>query len=149
MQNLQHNLESLKQKIAATVKNSPYKHPVEVIAVSKTFPVSVIREAYHYGQYSFAENYALEFNKKALELKDLNITWHYIGELQSNKIKYIAPFANWIHSVEKLSQIATISKYGLANPHRINTLIQININNSKTKHGIASDNMDYIINNLI
>lgn len=143
MHDLRTNLDNIKLKINNLAKQSKFKQPVELIAVSKTFSSTKIREAYVCGQHSFAENYAMEFNKKVLELKDLNITWHYIGELQSNKIKYVAPFANWIHSVEKPSQIINISKYGISNPHIINTLIQIKID--KYKHGVNPDNIDYII----
>ncbi len=93
MSTLKQSYQMIKDKINSTSLSSEQK--VQLIAVSKTFPSSDIRELFSYGQTAFAENYVQEFIAKAEELSDLAIEWHYIGRIQSNKTKHIAKYANW------------------------------------------------------
>lgn len=147
MQSLLNNFNNVKQQIHEAVNHSQFRQPIELIAVSKNFSTTAIKELYEYGQRAFAESYALEFTNKALELQHLDVEWHYIGNLQSNKIKYITPFACWIHSIDKISQITTINKYRQDNPQKLNLLIQINLSNSDGRHGININDIN-LINDL-
>ena len=145
MDDLSLNYNEILNNIASAQKFSPYKQNVQLIAVSKTFTCQDITTLYNLGQRNFAENYALEFYNKAHELKSLDIEWHYIGTLQTNKIKYIAPYTSWIHSVEKASQILAISKYRTTNTTKLNILIQIKINNAPNQHGMDINNVQNIL----
>ena len=136
--NLKIRFDEVKQEILTAQNLSQFKQQVELIAVSKTFSSSDIKELYNLGQRNFAENYAIEFFNKAQELHDLDIRWHYIGGLQTNKIKYIAPYALWVHSVEKSSQILALNSWRPHNLPKLNILLQIKINNSDSQNGINS-----------
>ena len=133
---IRQNLLQIKHSIRDKLSKSSYKQNVDLIAVSKTFDTTRIIELYNYGQRAFGESYAQEFINKARQLGDLNIEWHFIGNLQSNKIKRIAPYVSWVHSVEKLSQAQLLSKYRASELSKINILIQINFSNSDNRHGI-------------
>ena len=96
---------------------------VTLIAVSKTKPVSDLQEAYDAGQRIFGENKALEMRDKHQTLPD-DIQWHFIGHLQTNKIKYIAPFVTLIHSVDSISLLEAVNKEAVKNNRVINCLLQ-------------------------
>jgi PLP dependent protein len=84
---------------------------IRLVAVSKTMPSSAIREAYEAGQRDFGENYAQELAQKATELADLaDLRWHFIGHLQSNKAKIVAPLAHLVHSVDSVSLAKELAK---------------------------------------
>jgi pyridoxal phosphate enzyme (YggS family) len=107
---------------------------VMLIAVSKTKPVSMLQEAYDAGQRDFGENYVQELvDKEAVLPKD--IRWHFIGHLQSNKVKYIAPFVHLIHGVDSLSLLKEINKQGQKNKRVIDFLLQLHIAQEETKFG--------------
>src|SRR5690348_278457 len=84
---------------------------VTLVAVSKTKPVDMIREAYEAGQRDFGENYVQELVEKHSVLP-AEIRWHFIGHLQSNKVKYIAPFVHLVHGVDSLKLLKEINKQG-------------------------------------
>ena len=107
---------------------------VTLVAVSKTKPNEDIETLYSFGQIDFGENYVQELvNKQAALPKD--IRWHFIGHLQSNKVKYIAPFVHLIHGVDSLKLLQEINKQGIKNNRIINCLLQIHIAQEETKFG--------------
>ncbi len=108
---------------------------VRLVAVSKTKPVSDIQQAYDDGQRIFGENKALELRDKAEQLPD-NIHWHFIGHLQRNKVKYIAPFVKLIHGVDSLRLLKEINKEALKNDKIISCLLQFHIASEETKFGL-------------
>ncbi|MDR0790893.1 MAG: YggS family pyridoxal phosphate-dependent enzyme [Bacteroidales bacterium] len=108
---------------------------VKLIAVSKTKPSSDILQAYNCGQRLFGENKALEMRDKYEELPK-DIVWHFIGHLQTNKVKYIAPFVSLIHSVDSLKLLKEIDSQAKANSRTIDCLLQISISNEETKFGM-------------
>ncbi|MEO8759362.1 MAG: YggS family pyridoxal phosphate-dependent enzyme [Bacteroidia bacterium] len=114
------------------------KLPVNVtlIAVSKTKPIELIKEAYNAGQRDFGENYIQELEDKH-KLLPSDINWHAIGHLQSNKVKYIAPFVHLIHAVDSLSLLQEINKQALKNNRVIACLLQIHIAKEETKFGFS------------
>lgn len=107
---------------------------VILVAVSKTKPVEDILEAYNTGHRVFGENKVQEMTAKHEELPK-DIEWHMIGHLQSNKVKYIAPFVSLIHSVDSLKLLKEINKQAKKNDRIINVLLQFHIADEQTKFG--------------
>ena len=120
------------------------KH-VKLIAVSKLQPTNAIKKFYKLGQRDFAENYVQELVEKHENLKDLEINWHFIGHLQSNKVKYIAPFVNIIHSVDSLKLLKEINKEAKKNYRVIDCLLQVYIAKEETKYGLSNDELVEIL----
>lgn len=120
-------LAQINQELAGT--------EARLVAVSKTFPPSAIWEAYEAGQKIFGESKAQELAEKyALLPKD--IEWHFIGHLQTNKVKYIAPFVKLIHAVDSLKLLQTIDKEALKNQRVIDVLLQVHIAQEENKFGL-------------
>ncbi len=109
---------------------------VALVAVSKTKPIEDIQALYNLGQRDFGENYVQELAEKYEQLPK-DIRWHFIGHLQSNKVKYIAPFVHLIHGVDSFNLLKEINKQGLKNNRVINCLLQIHIAKEETKFGFA------------
>ena len=107
---------------------------VTLVAVSKTKPNSVILEAYHAGQKIFGENKVQELVQKAEELPK-DIVWHMIGHLQTNKVKFIAPFVALIHGVDSIKLLKEINKRAEQNNRVIDCLLQVHIATESTKFG--------------
>ena len=126
---------SIKEKIAQLKSQLPAS--VTLVAVSKFKSEKDILEAYEAGQRDFGENYVQELVEKA-EALPKDIRWHFIGHLQSNKVKYIAPFVHLIHSVDSLKLLKEINKQGVNNSRKISCLLQIHIALEDTKSGMTS-----------
>ncbi len=107
-----------------------------LIAVSKTHPTERIMEAYEAGQRDFGENKVQELVEK-YEVLPKDIRWHMIGHLQSNKVKYIAPFVHLIHGVDSFNLLKEINKQGQKNGRRISCLLQFHIAQEDTKFGLS------------
>lgn len=120
------NLKRIEQEIPNNVK---------IIAVSKTHPKELIQEVYDFGHRIFGENKAQEMMEK-YEALPKDIQWHMIGHLQTNKVKYIAPFVSMIHSVDSLKLLKEIDKEAIKNNRVIDYLLQIDIANEDTKFGM-------------
>lgn len=117
---------------------------VTLVAVSKTKPAEDIQALYDLGQRDFGENYVQELvDKQAALPKD--IRWHFIGHLQSNKVKYIAPFVYLIHGVDSMNLLKEINKEGAKNNRVIDCLLQIFIAKEETKFGLSEDELQEII----
>lgn len=110
------------------------KHKVQLIAVSKTKPVQDILDLYQLGQKDFGENYVQELVDKTAVLPQ-DIHWHFIGHLQSNKVKYIAPFVYLIHGVDSEKLLIEINKQAKKNNRVIDVLLQVHIALEETKFG--------------
>src|SRR6201985_2155714 len=109
-----------------------------LLAVSKTKPTDDILQAYNAGQRLFGENQVQELVEKYEQLPK-DIEWHLIGHLQSNKVKYIAPFISMIQSVDSLKLLQEINKHALKHERIINCLLQIYIADEETKFGLGFD----------
>lgn len=115
-------------------------HQVRLIAVSKTKPQEDIQELYELGQRDFGENYVQELvDKQAALPKD--IRWHFIGHLQSNKVKYIAPFVHLIHGVDSFKLLVEINKQAAKNTKVISVLLQVHIAKEETKFGMDEEEL--------
>jgi len=116
-----------------------------LVAVSKTKPVGDLKALYDAGQRDFGENYVQELvDKEAVLPKD--IRWHFIGHLQSNKVKFIAPFVLLIHGVDSLSLLKEINKEAAKNNRVINCLLQVHIAKEETKFGFDATELETIMN---
>lgn len=118
-------------KIQSTI--SPFG--TALIAVSKTKPTDAILKIYEQGQRAFGENKALELRDKHAALPK-DIEWHFIGHLQTNKVKYIAPFVHLVHSVDSFKLLKEINKQGKKNDRVIDGLLQFHIAAEDTKYGL-------------
>src|SRR5450631_1048534 len=117
---------------------------VQLLAVSKTKSVEEIQTLYDLGQRDFGENYVQELlEKQGLLPKD--IRWHFIGHLQTNKVKYLAPFIYMIQSVDSLKLLLEIDKHASKNQRAIRCLLQIFIAGEETKFGLNEEELDSLI----
>lgn len=129
------NIKQLRSRLPSTVK---------LVAVSKTKPVSDIMLAYNAGQRIFGENRVQELlNKKDLLPSD--IEWHLIGHLQSNKVKYITPFINFIESIDSIKLLETVNSEAEKNNRVIDCLLQIHIASEETKFGFSMQELNEIL----
>ncbi|HEY8658197.1 MAG TPA: YggS family pyridoxal phosphate-dependent enzyme [Hanamia sp.] len=129
------------QEIVAELKDKN----VTLVAVSKTKSIEEILELYHLGQRDFGENYVQELVDKYEQLpKDIH--WHFIGHLQSNKVKYIAPFVSLIHSVDSEKLLKEINKQGAKYNKIIDCLLQVHIAEEETKFGFDEKELDEFFN---
>lgn len=108
---------------------------VTLVAVSKTKPVEDIRELYALGQRDFGENYVQELVGKQLELPQ-DIRWHFIGHLQSNKVKYLAPFVHLIHGIDSFKLLQEVNKQAQKAGRVMDVLLQLHIAREETKFGL-------------
>ncbi|MDC3029915.1 YggS family pyridoxal phosphate-dependent enzyme [Flavobacteriales bacterium] len=111
---------------------------IQLVAVSKTKPTDFILEAYQAGHRIFGENKVQELVEKSTILPD-DIQWHMIGHLQSNKVKYIAPFVSLIHSVDSKKLLIEINKRAKQHDRVIHCLLQIHISQESSKFGLSQD----------
>lgn len=117
---------------------------VELIAVSKTHPAELIREAYAAGQRHFGENKVQELALKAQALPP-DIVWHMIGHLQTNKVKYIAPFVSYIHSVDSERVLDQIEHEAAKNGRIIKCLLQVHVAREETKFGFLPSELHSLL----
>ena len=118
-----------------------------LVAVSKTKPVFDIDALYDLGQRDFGENYVQELVEKQAQLPQ-DIRWHFIGHLQSNKVKYIAPFVHLIHSVDNEKLLKEVNKQALKQNRVINCLLQIHIAQEETKFGMDEKEAENLITRI-
>ena len=121
---------------------------VELVAVSKFHPVEKIKEVYDCGQKVFGENKVQELLTKVNELP-ADIQWHLIGHLQTNKVKYIAPFIDTIQSVDSEKLLLEINKEAVKNNRKIKVLLQVKIAEEETKYGLEISEAKEIFSNYL
>jgi len=133
--------------IASNLKATRNSLPKEVtlVAVSKTKPNTAILEAYQAGQRIFGENKVQELAQKAEELPK-DIAWHMIGHLQTNKVKFIAPFVSLIHGVDSLKLLKEINKRAEENNRIIDCLLQVHIATESSKFGFGMEEVESALN---
>lgn len=128
----------IQENIIAIKKELPPE--VKLVAVSKFHPVEAIREAYAAGQRCFGENRPQEFARKVEELKDLaDLEWHFIGHLQTNKLKLVLPYAHLVQSVDSQHLLDAIQDWGKANGQVVSVLLELHIGAEQTKSGFKEE----------
>jgi pyridoxal phosphate enzyme (YggS family) len=131
-------VSEIAERLAALRAEIPPR--VRLVAVSKTQPPEAIREAYAAGQRDFGENYAQEWRAKADALADLpDLVWHFVGGLQTNKAKMLAPRAAWIHTVDRLELARELAKRYAARGAVARVLLEVNVAREPQKSGCAPE----------
>lgn len=120
------------------------KHPARLLAVSKTKPADAVRALAGRGQRAFGENYVQEALAKQRELGDLDLEWHMIGPLQSNKAREVAENFDWLQSLDREKLIAPLDRHRPESRRPLNVLIQVNIDDEASKSGCAPDDVPKI-----
>ncbi|MBX9296310.1 YggS family pyridoxal phosphate-dependent enzyme [Chromobacterium vaccinii] len=110
-----------------------------LLAVSKTFPADDLRAAYDCGQRAFGENYVQELQQKCEALAGLDIEWHFIGPLQSNKTRVVAERAHWAHSIDRLKIAERLSAQRPGSLPPLNVCVQVNVSGEDSKSGCAPE----------
>lgn len=110
-----------------------------LLAVSKTFPATALREAHAAGQRRFGESYVQEALDKQRDLADLDLEWHFIGPIQSNKTRPIAEHFHWVHAVDRLRIAERLSDQRPPGLPPLRVCVQVNVSGEPSKHGVAPD----------
>jgi hypothetical protein len=129
------SLQEIQVKIHAALRSANRQDTLQLLAVSKAQTADKLREAYLSGQRLFGENYVQEAISKQEQLADLNIEWHFIGPIQSNKTQLIAQHFDWVHSVDRLKIAQRLSDARPSKLAPLNICIQINSSFEDTKSG--------------
>jgi len=132
MTDVAHNLQSIRDELDG--------QGVKLVAVSKYHPVEMLRQAYDAGQRIFGESHVQELDEKQKVLPQ-DIEWHFIGHLQTNKVKYIAPYISLIHAVDTLKLLREIDKQASKVGRLIDCLLQVHVAKEETKFGFLPDEL--------
>ncbi len=127
---IQENIIAIRQELPPEVK---------LVAVSKFHPVEAIREAYAAGQRCFGENRPQEFAKKVEALTEPGLEWHFLGHLQTNKLKLVLPYASLVQSVDSLHLLEAIQDWGEANGRVVSVLLELHIGAEESKQGFHEE----------
>ena len=131
------NLQVVKRRISEALQGD--RRAPTLVAVSKTQPAAIIREAFAAGCREFGENYVQDAVPKIAELHDLPLTWHYIGALQGNKAKDVAMHFDWVHAIDRAKIAQALSRHRGADREPLQVCIQVNISGEATKGGVRAD----------
>ncbi len=138
MGNIADNLIKVQSRVAAALENSPNRsNKVQILAVSKQQPVDAIRELAALGVREFGENYLQDALPKLERLADLDLKWHFIGHIQTNKTRPVAQHFDWVHSVDRLKLARRLSDQRPEELAPLNVCVQVNISEEESKDGIA------------
>jgi pyridoxal phosphate enzyme (YggS family) len=129
-------------RIAAARQASAAASDVRLLAVSKTQPASAVRALHAAGQRAFGENYVQEALAKQAELADIELEWHLIGPLQSNKCREVALHFDWLQTLDRAKLIDLLARHRPAAVAPLNVLVQVNIDDEASKSGCAPDEVD-------
>ncbi|MCX7653131.1 MAG: YggS family pyridoxal phosphate-dependent enzyme [Fervidobacterium sp.] len=147
---LRNEIKSRYEKVLNVVKECAKKanrnfEEIKIVAVTKAHPVSVIREALSAGLRIFGENYAQELRDKVKELKEYDIEWHYIGRIQTNKLKYIVPVSEIIHSIYREEELVEINKISKKIGKVQSVLIEVNVSAEESKAGVRPEDVESLL----
>lgn len=140
-------------KVRARIRSAAEKYQrtpdsVQLMAVSKTRPASMIREAANCGVVDIGENYLQEALDKQAELQDLALRWHFIGPIQSNKTRAIAEHFDWVHGVDRLKIAQRLNDQRPSELPPINICLQINVSEEDSKSGISTEQLPVLANQV-
>ena len=144
MESIGSNIEAIREQInSACIEAGRDPASVCLIAVSKTKPAELVREAFDAGQVEFGESYVQEFLEKYDDplLEGIPIDWHFIGHLQSNKIRSIIGKVSLIHGIDKLSTAEELSKRAVQNNLQVDYLLEVNTSGEASKYGMSPDDV--------
>ncbi len=142
MKSIAGGLSHVRQQIdKAAINCGRDSRSIQLLAVSKTQPEEHLRAAYELGQTAFGENYLQEARNKQQALADLDIEWHFIGPIQSNKTREIAASFDWVHSVDRLKIARRLSEQRPVDMPPLNICLQINVDQEESKSGILLEDL--------
>ncbi|HWR00810.1 MAG TPA: YggS family pyridoxal phosphate-dependent enzyme [Chlorobaculum sp.] len=139
MESIASNLNAIREQIASACRKAGRREDeVTLIAVSKTKSAAAIREAWNAGQKEFGESYVQEFLDKQQDdlLASLPLSWHFIGHLQSNKVRQVAGKVAMIHGIDKVSTAGELSKRAVQHDLHIDYLLEVNVSRENSKYGL-------------
>jgi len=150
MSKITDNLVLVQQRISKALADAGRaENDTQLLAVSKTKPVALIREAHAAGQRCFGENYLQEALEKQKQLTDLDIEWHYIGPIQSNKTRAIAEHFAWVHSVDRAKIARRLSEQRPDNLPPLNICLQVNVDREDSKSGVFVEDLPSLLDEII
>jgi PLP dependent protein len=143
------NVDTIRQRLAAACRRAG-RSPDEVtlVSVAKTFPAELVREVVHAGVPDVGENYVQELLQKREALREEPVCWHFIGHLQSNKVRYIVPWITLIHAVDNERLAAEIDRRAGQTGHVQDVLIEVNTTGETTKYGVHPDGAKHLVHSL-
>ena len=142
MSTIAENIAKVRERIREAAQASQRdSKSVGLLAVSKTKPAAAVREAYAAGQRDFGENYLQEALAKQAELGDLDLVWHFIGPIQSNKTKLIAEHFHWVHSVDRMKIALRLSEQRPPHLPPLNICLQVNVSGETSKSGCSPEEL--------
>jgi pyridoxal phosphate enzyme (YggS family) len=150
MTNISERLQHVRSQIrhAAAIAGRS-RDSIQLLAVSKTKPSEEIAALYYFGQRHFAENYVQEGLLKQQQLAGFNITWHFIGPIQSNKTKAIATHFSWVHSVDRFKIAQRLSEQRPEYLPPLNICLQVNISQEQSKSGVNIEELPRLVEEVI
>lgn len=147
MTHLAARVSTILARIDAARERAGRTAPVRLVAVSKTQTPEAIREAYACGVRDFGENYAQELRDKREQLADLDVRWHFIGPLQSNKAKWVADVA-LLHTVDRPSILSALEARVATTHHRLEVLVQVNVGQEPQKAGCREEDLPILLDHF-
>ncbi|NOT14071.1 MAG: YggS family pyridoxal phosphate-dependent enzyme [Methylotenera sp.] len=142
MTTISNRLQDILSIIQSAQRASQHHQTVKLLAVSKAQTAQSMREAYHAGQHIFAENYLQEALEKQVQLGDLDVEWHFIGPIQSNKTQLIAQNFSWVHSVDRLKIAQRLNDARPENLPPLQLCIQVNVSHEESKSGVLPEALE-------
>ena len=134
------NIKNIRERInRACFRCGRKPEEVTLVAVTKTFGSDMMKEAVDAGQLDFGENYVQELNEKRDELRNLNVRWHFIGHLQTNKVKYIAEYVHLVQTVDNVRVAEEIQKRAQMHGRIIDILVEVHTTTEETKSGVSPE----------
>ena len=145
---MKEDYQNILSRINSDIERKSIDKTVRLIIVSKSQPISSIRELIKSGYHIYGENYLDEAIKKIEEIDDNNLEWHFIGRIQSNKIKKIAKYFNWVQTISSEKHARLLNEECQKLEKKLNICVQINIDNEESKAGIIINEIDEFLNNI-
>ncbi len=140
---IDYNLQAVRRAIDEAARQARRRsEDITLVAVSKSFPASAIREAYQAGQTVFGESYLQEALRKMKALRELPLEWHFIGPIQSNKSAAIAENFSWVHGVDRFKIAERLSAQRPQHSPPLNVCLQVNVEDEHTKGGVLPDEVE-------
>ena len=145
---MKEDYQNILSRINSDIGRTSIDKTIRLIIVSKSQPISSIRELIKSGYHIYGENYLDEAIKKIEEIDNNNLEWHFIGRIQSNKIKKIAKYFNWVQTISSEKHARLLNEECQKLEKKLNICIQINIDNEESKAGIMINEIDEFLNNI-
>ena len=145
---MKEDYQNILSKIDSDIEKISIDKTTKLIIVSKSQPTSSIRELIKSGYHIYGENYLDEAIKKIEEIDNNNLEWHFIGRIQSNKIKKIAKYFNWVQTISSEKHARLLNEECQKLEKKLNICVQINIDNEESKAGIMINEIDEFLNNI-